>query len=46
MWASEQSGDSHTELVLGRHVRGLATVAKKLLDEVGDVLSGDGDMLD
>jgi hypothetical protein len=38
--------DLHSELVLWRHVGGLPSISEKLLDEVSNVLSGDGDVLD
>lgn len=41
-----EAEDVHSKLVFRRHVGGLSSVSEELLDEVGDVLSGDRDVLD
>jgi len=38
--------DLHSELVLGGDGGALASVSQQLLDKVGDVATGDGDVLD
>jgi hypothetical protein len=38
--------NSHPELVLWRDLRALAPVSQKLLHKVGDIPSGDRDVLD